>query len=133
MYPTSFTTFTLIAVLCWSVTIVNMVKAQLEHLNFNCGTFCTTVSTASHKMSCVSIACVRVNADQRVCSHDNNTHSKAVSLATVFHWLLQDNTPRHECNMSTRQDGWYANYKRGEVTDSVNFCSTFSTRILISR
>ena len=36
--------------------------------------------------------------------------------------------------MSTRQDGWHANYKRVKVADFVTFfCFTFSTRILFSR
>ena len=51
----------------------------------------------------------------------------------MFNWLLRYNTARHECDISTRQGGWHANYKQGEVMDFVTFCSTFSTQILISR
>ena len=35
------------------------------------------------------------------------------------------NTARDECDMSTEQDGWHANWKRDEVTDSVTFLLHF--------
>ena len=80
-----------------------------------------TVSKASRKMSRMGIACMQLNAGQRVCSHDNNTHSKVVTLATVCHWLLRYNTARYECDMSSRWDEWHANYKQDDVTNPLIF------------
>ena len=63
-----------------------------------------------------------LNAGQFICFYHNNTHSEIVSFATdMLLVVTRYNTVRDECDMSTEQDGWHANWKQGKVADSVTF------------